>query len=108
MLLLNGGKEASFALSRGLRQGDPLSPYLFIIGKEILARLIDREVERGTIRGVKVSIEAPAIMKLFYVDDVMLFCNAKMAEVRALMNCLNSYCEWSVQCINIDKLGFWL
>ena len=47
------------------------------------------------LRDVKVANCAPTISKLFYVDDVMLFCNARMTEVRALMNCLNTYCEWS-------------
>ena len=47
------------------------------------------------LRDVKVANCAPTISRLFYVDDVMLFCNARMTEVRGLMNCLNTYCEWS-------------
>jgi hypothetical protein len=57
------------------------------------------------------STRAPAITKLFYADDVMLFCNAKMSEVRALRGifsyalCLNQYCDWSGQSINMEKCG---
>jgi len=46
--------------------------------------------------------------KLFYADDAMFFCNAKMSEVRSLMKCLKIYEEWSGQCINFsfEKSGF--
>ena len=54
---------------------------------------------------MKVANCAPTISRLFYVDDVMLFCNARMTQVRALMNCLNTYCEWSRQCFFVEKIG---
>lgn len=94
--------------SRGLRQGDPLFPYLFIIGSEVLARLINREVSRGNNKGVKVANGALPMSKLFYADDLIFFCNAKMSEARSLMKCLKIYEEWSGQCINFhfEKSGF--
>ena len=104
-LLLNGGKQTRISPSRGLGQGDPLSPYLFVIGSEVLARLINGEDNRGSIKEVKVYNVAPPITKLFYADNVMLFCNAKMSEVRALMNFLLLYCEWSGQSISLEKIG---
>ena len=48
---------------------------------------------------------APKISKLFYTDDVILFCKAKLAEVDSLMKCLNSYCLWSGQSISLEKTG---
>uniref|UniRef100_A0A2N9ID60 Reverse transcriptase domain-containing protein n=1 Tax=Fagus sylvatica TaxID=28930 RepID=A0A2N9ID60_FAGSY len=68
-LLLNGFKSTSFTPGRGLRQGDPLSPYLFTLCSEVLSRIINREVDRGAIQGVKLGPGAPPIAKLFYADD---------------------------------------
>ena len=60
-LLLNGGICQSFNPSRGLRQGDPLSSYLFIFGSEILMRLINREVDQKNISAIKVASTTPSI-----------------------------------------------
>jgi hypothetical protein len=107
-LLLNGTKSSSFTPARGLRQGDPLSPYLFIMCADVLARLINREVARGSIKGVKLGLGAAAISKLFYADDVLLFCGAKISEVDVLMNCIDKYCLWSGQSISIEKSGIFV
>ena len=48
---------------------------------------------------------APMVTKLRYADDVMLFCNAKLGEVKKMMECLETYCEWSGQSISWDKFG---
>jgi hypothetical protein len=72
-LLLNGSISRSINPSRGIRQGDPLSPYLFILCSEVLTRLINREVESSILKGVKIALRAPPISKLLYADDVLLF-----------------------------------
>ncbi len=61
----------------------------------MLARLVKREVERGAIKGVKVSPGAAAISQSLYADDVILFCGAKISEVDVLMRCIEKYCLWS-------------
>ena len=104
-ILLNGGQCPSFTPSRGIRQGDPISPYLFILGSEVLMRLINREISLGQLSTVKVSGNALSISKLCYADDLMLFCKAKMSELNVLKNCLEKYCYWSGQVISVEKSG---
>ena len=87
-LLMNGGIASSFTPQRGLRQGDPIFHFLFILGCEVLMRLINRELSNGNLRGVKVASSTPPISKLCYADDVLLFCNARMDELIALTRCL--------------------
>ena len=62
---------------------------------DVLARMINREVLRGAINGIKVSSGADAISKLLYADNVILFCGAKTSEVEALIQCIEKYCLWS-------------
>ena len=95
----------SFIPSRGIRQGDPISPYLFILGSEVLCRLINKEISLGWLSAVKVSGNAPSISKLCYADDLILLCKAKMSELNVLKNCLEKYCYWSGQVISVEKSG---
>ena len=104
-LLLNRGVCQGFNPSRGLRQGDPLSPYLFILGSEILMRLINREIDQKNISAIKVASIAPPISRLCYADDVIIFCKAKHSELVSLKKCLEKYCSWSGQLISIEKSG---
>ena len=96
-LLLNGGICPAFQPERGLRQGDPLSPYLFILGSEVLMCLINREIIQHNLSGVKLERTAPPISKLCYADDIILFCKATRAELSSLKECLEKYCQWSGQ-----------
>ena len=106
--VVEGDQCLSFNPLRGLRQGDTLSPYLFILGNEVLMRIINKEVTDGNISKVKVSSTTPPISKLCYADDVILFCKAKASELVSLKGCLEKYCSWSGQKISIEKSGFFL
>lgn len=102
---MNGGKSDQFKPSRGLCQGDPLSSYLFILGQEVLSRMLEFEFQQKKIKGVKVSINGPAIMHVMYADDIILFSKATRREASALLDCLDKYCKWSGQKINNIKSG---
>jgi hypothetical protein len=78
-ILVNGSPAGFFGSSRGLRQGDPLSPLLFLLMMEILSKMLKKMVKGGFITGFKVSgnsIEEVSISHLLYADDTMVMCNA--------------------------------
>jgi hypothetical protein len=104
-VLVNGGMSNYFQPSRGLKQGDPLSSYLFILCQEVLARLIDREQAIGTICGVSMNRGGPSFTNVMFADDIMLFSKAHSRDVLALNNCLETYCTWSGQFVNRSKSG---
>ena len=104
-VLVNGGKSESFKPSRGLRQGDLLPPYLFILGQEILSRLLDHELSLKNVSGIKTSIRGPTISHVMYADDIVLFSKATRRDAATLMKTLDKYCKWSGQAINMGKSG---
>ena len=93
-ILINGGKTDYFKPSHGLRQGDPLSPYLFILCQEVLSRLIDRQFNSGAINGVKMNPSGPAFTHVMYAYDLKLFAKATSRKVSMLDDCLELYCQW--------------
>lgn len=72
-ILLEGESIGLIVLEMGIRQGDPLSPYLFIIGAEGLSALIRKRELEGSIHGCKVSASALSITHLFFANDSYLF-----------------------------------
>jgi hypothetical protein len=102
-ILLDGAPFGKFSPSRGLRQGDPLSPFLFILGAEILSRLIEREESLGLIHGIKMARMCPPISHLLFAGDVIIFSKANPSEAGAILRCLNNYSAWSGQHINMSK-----
>ena len=104
-VLVNGGKSKCFQPSRGLRQGDPLSSYLFILCQEVLSRLIDKEFATGVISGVSMNRNGLAFTNVTYADDIMLFAKANNREVQALDACHGKYCQWSGQLVSREKSG---
>ncbi|CAL1355245.1 unnamed protein product [Linum trigynum] len=75
-VMWNGGATEGFTPSRGLRQGCPLSPYLFTLCKEILSHVIQEAVVKGAWKTIKASPGGPSLSHLFFADDLILFAEA--------------------------------
>ncbi|PNX86022.1 ribonuclease H, partial [Trifolium pratense] len=102
-VLMNFDKVGPIYPGRGLRQGDPLSPYLFILATEGLTALIKQSIARGDIHGVKICRGAPLVSHLLFADDCFLFCRANIMEATHLMSLLDTYSAASGQEINLSK-----
>ena len=70
-ILWNGDRLNSFTPSRGLRQGDPISPYLFVLCMERLSCSINQQVDKGVWKPVAVSRGGPRISHLMFADDLL-------------------------------------
>ena len=70
---INGKVYGSVQPSRGIRHGDPLSLYLFLIVAESLSSQIRKSVEVGTLEGVAVCRGGPKLSHLFFADDSLIF-----------------------------------
>ena len=75
-VLFNGGYLEEFFPSRGIRQGDPLSPYLFILCMDYLGQLIQEKCEENIWIPIKASRGGPAFSHPFFADDLVLFARA--------------------------------
>lgn len=90
-VLLNGTHSGYIISSHDLRQGDPLSLFLFILGAEVLTQLIVRKEFQRCIRGIQVSQGGPRISHLMYADDVLLFACALHSDATTIRECLEDY-----------------
>ena len=101
--LINGAAQGRVAPSRGIRQGDPLSLYLFILCTEVLSGLCKRAQIRGDVVGVKVARNCPAINHLLFADDTIFFSRTDPHSCTALVTILKKYEEASGLFINLEK-----
>lgn len=102
--LINGAPLGKVRPSRGLRQGDSLSPYLFILCTEVLSGLCKNAQEKGSLLGLQVAQRSPHINHLLFADDTMVFCKTNERNCRVLSSILRKYERSSGQSINLSKL----
>lgn len=102
-ILWNGKKLPTFSPTRGLRQGDPLSPYLFVLCMEKLSLTIQGEVTKGNWIPYKVPRNGPAVSHLLFADDVLLFTKAQGAQARLISSILETFGKASGLKVNVNK-----
>ena len=105
-VVINGRVGGKIAPTRGLRQGCPLSPYLFLICAEGLSALIRGQERLGLWRGFACCSGAPKISHLLFADDSLLFCEASEGNFRAIRGVLEVYERGSGQMVNLEKSMF--
>lgn len=80
-VLWNGKKYDTFRPSRGIRQGDPLSPYTFVICMDNLSHIIADSVREGNWKPMKVGRQGLNISHLNFTDDLLLFAEASVEQM---------------------------
>ncbi|KAK3222256.1 hypothetical protein Dsin_009281 [Dipteronia sinensis] len=80
-----------------IRQGDSLSPYIFVLCMEELSHIIHHKLNEGTWKPIKISRNGPAISHLFFVDDLILFGQASMQQAQVMKDCIDMFYDISGQ-----------
>ncbi|RVW56027.1 putative ribonuclease H protein [Vitis vinifera] len=105
-VLVNGSPTGFFRSSRGLRQGDPLSPYLFVLGMEALSSLINRAVRGGFLSGCRIGGREGVgiqVTHLLFADDTLVFCDDSQEQLAFLSWLLMWFEVTSGLRINLNK-----
>jgi len=102
-LLWNGEKADPFKPARGLRQGDPLSPYLFVLCMERLCHQIEISVASKEWKPINLSLGGPKLSHICFADDLILFAEASVAQIRVIRQVLERFCVASGQKVSLEK-----
>ena len=102
-ILINGEPKGMITPTRGIRQGDLLSPFLFLLCMEGLHALINNAANLGEITRISLCRKGPKLTHLLFADDSLLFCRATIEECATMLNTLETYKNASGQKVNRNK-----
>nr|XP_027082456.1 uncharacterized protein LOC113704781 [Coffea arabica] len=105
-VIINGASHGFFKSSRGIRQGDPLSPALFVIGAEVLSRGLNSLAAQSGFLGFTVPRGCPSVTHLAFADDVLIFANGSSSSLKEIMRVLDMYQLASEQLVSAQKSGY--
>ena len=100
----NGQPCGMITPTRGLRQGDPFSPYLFLLCVEGLSALLHKAMQRNDLKGLVASARGPRISHLFFTNESLIFCRAMEKEGVEVQRILQVYESTSRQQLNKNKM----
>ncbi|KAL4340704.1 hypothetical protein GQ457_08G031900 [Hibiscus cannabinus] len=103
MVRLRGTLSEAFLPRRGLRQGDPLSPFLFLFCTEGLSTALTEAQREGRLPGVRACKHGPPVNHLLFANDSLVFLQNDMSEVHYLKDILSTYSVVSGQKVNFSK-----
>ncbi|XP_031392075.1 uncharacterized protein LOC116204137 [Punica granatum] len=99
---INGTLAGYFPGKRGVRQGDPISPYLFVIAMEVFSLTMDLAAAEGKV-GYHPRCKSLRLTHLCFADDLLLFTNASKDSLVAILDVLNAFYHWSGLMLNSEK-----
>ncbi|XP_061361919.1 uncharacterized protein LOC133305695, partial [Gastrolobium bilobum] len=102
-LLRNGVRTKAVVPGRGIRQGDPISPYLFVLCMERLGHLINVAVETKAWKPILLRKNAPPISHLFFADDIILCAEASLDQAHVMNQVMKLFTGASGQKVSKDK-----
>ncbi|XP_021734057.1 uncharacterized protein LOC110700767 [Chenopodium quinoa] len=100
---VNGTISGNVSPTRGLRQGDPISPYLFLLCADVFSSLLAKAASENKIHGAKICNGAPRVSHLFFVDDSLLFARATLQECSVIADIIRKYERAPGQKVNLSK-----
>jgi len=100
---INGSQEGYFNCTRGVRQGDPLSPLLFCLAEEVLSRGISRLVDEGKVKLITGARNIQIPSHCLYADDIMIYCRGNIDSLIALHHLFTRYANSAGQIISAIK-----
>lgn len=102
-ILINGEIRGFFKGERGLRQGDPLSPFLFTLVMQVMSLMIDKAATHKAITGFQVKSQGIAVTHLQFADDSLFFLDANIAKIQMLQDLLITFEVCSGLHVNFSK-----
>ncbi|WMV30238.1 hypothetical protein MTR67_023623 [Solanum verrucosum] len=105
-VIINGKRHGCFHSTRGLKQGDPLSPALFILGDEVLSRMLNLLHQNQMYKGFQMELKGPLINHLCFADDIIIFTTGIKQSLQHIMKTISTYEAVSDQLLNKNKSHF--
>ena len=102
-ILFNSNKLDSFQPSRGIRQGDPISPYIFLLCIEFMGAQISSMCENNRWDKIKASKNSPSFSHVSFANNLMLFAKVNAKNCEVIVEVLDTFCKLARQKMNLAK-----